>query len=65
MKMRYIILASLLLIAGLGCKKSPDIANTDTGGGTTVIANGKALPTGAVDGVEIKADEVVELSNRL
>lgn len=51
MKTSYIILASLLLITSLGCKKTPGDVGTDTGGGTTVITNGKALPSGAVDGV--------------
>src|ERR1700712_2934120 len=54
MKTSYLLLASLLLITTLGCKKSSvdDGGATDTGGGTTtVIANGKDLPSGAVDGV--------------
>lgn len=48
MKTKYILLASLLLVITLGCKKSPNVRITPP---TTTIANGKDLPAGAADGV--------------
>jgi 1,4-alpha-glucan branching enzyme len=52
MNIKYFILASLIVVAGLGCKKSVSDDGSATGGGTTtVIVNGKVLPAGAVDGV--------------
>jgi pullulanase/glycogen debranching enzyme len=50
MKRIYYLLAASSLIFNMACKKQVDTNNPNTTT-TTTIPNGKALPTGAVDGV--------------
>jgi 1,4-alpha-glucan branching enzyme len=51
MRTKCILLASAIFIASLGCKKSSVTDSSAQPTTTTTIANGKALPAGAVDGV--------------
>jgi len=53
MRRIYSLLAISMLLFSMACKKQTDGGNTTgtTQGTTTIIPNGKTLPTGAVDGV--------------
>ena len=56
MRTNYLLLLAIIAVCGFGCKKSDaPVGDGGTGGTTTTVKfpNGKALPTGVSDGVNV------------
>ena len=51
MKKLFLLLTTCVLLFCAACSKKSIDPTPDNGGGTTPVANGKALPSGAKDGV--------------